>query len=422
MINNNNKIKRTLILDDDSVSRLICKSLVTSNSQAFCFATSKPKLALKGLNKGIFDRIILDLDMPEINGIEFILRLREMNFQGGLILISFHDIRILESARDLALSCKLNVLDIIRKPVTSAAIKKALSNTVVNSASPVSNSHEKIASHLVNNKEIQSELNSVTESLVLAFQPKYSMETEKISSVEVLSRWKIQGVLLSPDRFLSTAYASDLIHDLSLLIYKRALDGLQQLHNKGFMLSISVNFSMASLARPGFVEELYNIAYINGIDMNYIIIELTENQGYGSIQHYLEKIMFLVFKRFKVSLDDFGTGQSTLEHLRHIPFTEMKIDKVFIQKAWSDTRSTAILRSSIGLAKDLGMEVVAEGGESEKDWVFCKTLGCDYFQGFYKSKPVQMNDLMNMLAQENNIQDNLALQSHQDYSATYSLT
>ncbi|MBF8269829.1 MAG: histidine kinase [Gammaproteobacteria bacterium] len=125
-----------------------------------------------------------------------------------------------------------------------------------------------------------------------------------------------------------------------------------------------------------------------------VILEVTESQEMSNILGCVEKMMHLRMKRFGLSLDDFGTGHSSMEQLKRIPFTELKIDRAFVHGAVTKSSAKAILESSVDLGKRLKMDIVAEGAETKEECDLVKQLGCDYVQGFYYAKPMPGNELI----------------------------
>jgi len=128
-----------------------------------------------------------------------------------------------------------------------------------------------------------------------------------------------------------------------------------------------------------------------------IVLEVTETQAMTIAVDCLEALIKMRLKRFALSIDDFGTGSSSLAQLKNIPFTELKIDRAFVNGAAHDTSALAILETSISLAKKLGMEIVAEGAETREDWDLVEKLGCDYVQGFYCAKPMPNEELIEFM-------------------------
>jgi len=128
-----------------------------------------------------------------------------------------------------------------------------------------------------------------------------------------------------------------------------------------------------------------------------LVLEVTESQVTDNLTACQEIMMRLRLKKFGLSIDDFGTGNSSLVQLKHIPFTELKIDRAFVHGAATNSSARAILETSVDLARRLDMKTVAEGGETTEDWKLVEGLGVDYFQGYYCAKPMSAADLATFL-------------------------
>ena len=134
-----------------------------------------------------------------------------------------------------------------------------------------------------------------------------------------------------------------------------------------------------------------------GVDLSRVVIEVTESQVMSDVTGCLEIMMKLRMKKLGLSIDDFGTGNSSMEQLKRIPFTELKIDRAFVFGACNDSGAGAILESSVSLAKSLKMETVAEGAENREDWDLVESLGVDLVQGYYCAKPMPNAEFMQFL-------------------------
>jgi EAL domain-containing protein (putative c-di-GMP-specific phosphodiesterase class I) len=385
-----------LVLDDDVVQLKIAGAILDSLGYIDHICTDNPEVALSAINSLDIKFIFLDLNMPRTNGLDMIKTISTMNYNGSLALISAHDYRILESARDFATKNGLYVCSILRKPLSAEAVSRALLSGVLDRETP------RVAAPSSPNSvslcDLEDELSGITDCLDLVYQPKYNMKTEEVCGYEALARWKKDDHLLPPPCFLPLAYESGLIHELSMRIYELALESNRRFRDDGLTPSVAINFPMQTLSIPGFTDRMISAAERLAIPPSSIVIEVTEDQIYGSSKHYLDKLMHLIFFGMRMSIDDFGTGHSSLLQLKTIPFTELKVDRSFVQNASDDSRSAAIFQSSVRLGKSLGMVVVAEGGETRADWDFAKSLGCDNFQGFYKSKPISIESLHNLLS------------------------
>lgn len=339
-----------------------------------------------------YDLIISDLNMPEMNGVEFMRHASHSGFQGGMILFSGEDSRMLETALGLARAHGINILGALHKPLEPKELEK-----LVNSYEPeVSEErHYSPEKSISENELIDGIKGSADNRLHLVYQPKIDVKSGEVTGVETLARWwnKDRGIL-GPATFIPIAEASGQIDNLTNEIYKDALEQAVEWSRQGRQLRTAINISVNSFSNPEFCNFLIDTKNRNKLDFEQIVFEVTETQAMSLPEDCLEALMSLRLKRFGLSIDDFGTGSSSLAQLKNIPFSEMKIDRAFIHGAAGDPSALAILETSVDLARKLNMEIVAEGAETREDWDLVEQLGCDYVQGFYCAKPMRNEDLI----------------------------
>jgi EAL domain-containing protein (putative c-di-GMP-specific phosphodiesterase class I) len=159
------------------------------------------------------------------------------------------------------------------------------------------------------------------------------------------------------------------------------------------MVHVAVNLSMDNLASLEFFDTIVGFAADAEVPPQMIELEVTESRLMGDLRIPLEILTRLRLKRFRLSIDDFGTGNSSLAQLRDLPFDELKIDQSFVHDAWENEKLRTMFDSSLGLAKQLGMSVVAEGVEDQRDWDFLRKTECDIAQGYFIARPMPTEDL-----------------------------
>jgi len=331
------------------------------------------------------DIIISDLNMPEMNGVEFLRHLSEADYSGGVILFSAEDERILEVAKDLAKARNLNVLGYIPKPFKRKALEPLISgytphfSVTENTSSPLLDE--------ITEEELRAGING--DELRVAFQAKTAIATDKVIGVEALARWNhSERGMLPPQTFISLAERCQLIDELTYSMYRKTLSQVREWLDKDIILEVSINISVNSFTSDGFVDFLINTAEEYNVNPEMIILEITESQLMDNMLECLEKLIQLRMSNFGLSIDDFGTGHSNMSQLKQAPFTELKIDRAFVNGASEDATARSIFESSVNLAKKLNMSTVAEGVETKEDMALVKELGCDQIQGFYKAKPM----------------------------------
>jgi EAL domain-containing protein (putative c-di-GMP-specific phosphodiesterase class I) len=219
--------------------------------------------------------------------------------------------------------------------------------------------------------------------LINYYQPKVSLTTGLPEGVEALVRWQHpRDGLVFPDRFIGVAEAHGLIFDLTRQVIAGSLAAARSWRlATGSALRVAVNVSMDDLANLDFADAVATAAELAGVPAKELTLEVTESRLMHDLRIPLEVLTRLRMKRFRISIDDFGTGHSSLTQLRDMPFQEMKIDRGFVHGAATDPTLRAILEASVTLAKQLGMQIVAEGVEDQADWDLVQRVGCDAAQG-----------------------------------------
>ncbi len=401
---------KILIVDDDTFMLKLLTRMLTKQGYTSVNSCDNGRDALKLIDNAYTcpDLILLDLNMPDMDGIEFVRYLVDRQFHGDLILVSGEDDRMLKTAEKLVHAHKIPMLGYLHKPVNpdklSEIIKKWEPHSLEN----------KLQS---NNKIYDAEALRFAIShreLVNYYQPKVSVATGEVMGVETLVRWHhpIDG-LIFPDRFIGIAEANDLINELTTFVLTDALTQAKIWQQSGLILRVAINVSMDNLASLDFQDLVVNLVTKAGLSPQKIVLEVTESQLMGADTRIpLEILTRLRLKRFHLSIDDFGTGHSSLSQLRDIPFDELKIDQGFVHRAWADDTLRAIYDASLSMAKQLGMEVVAEGVEDRNDWELLRQTGCDLAQGNFVSRPLQADEFSNWIIEwQERVRNGLILDS-----------
>jgi len=331
--------------------------------------------------------ILLDLNMPEMDGIEFVRHLVERDYNGSLILISGEDERMLRAVEKLVQAHKISVLGYIQKPVKPEVLLMLLEKW----SFPLQKSTQ-VAKKIYGANEIRASIKNG--EFVNYYQPQVMVRTGEVVGVETLVRWHhpIYGMVL-PDQFISVAEEYNLIEELTRAVFTNVLAQAKAWQQAGLELRVAINVSVGSLTSLDFLDFVTGVTAKAGVPPQMVVLEVTESQLMQDVRVALEILTRLRLKRFRLAIDDFGTGHSSLAQLRDIPFDELKIDQGFVHRAWVDERLRAIYDASLALAKQLDMEVVAEGVADQDDWDLLRRTGCDLAQGSFISQPVLPVDL-----------------------------
>ncbi len=376
------------MLDDESFMLKLLNRILTNLGFTSVTLCDNGRAALERVAKADAPNVILlDLNMPEMDGIEFVRHLVDQHYAGSLILVSGEDERILQTTEKLVRAHKIPILGYLHKPVKPDALSALLEKWAPPSAEAAGSAKKVYVADDLRAAMAKSEL-------VNYYQPKVSVATGEVVGVETLVRWQhpVDGVIF-PDQFISVAEASGLINALTQVVFTAAVTQAKVWQQAHLDLRIAVNVSMDNLASLDFLNFVAELAAKVGIAPQNVVLEVTESRLMQDTRAPLEILTRLRLKRFRLSIDDFGTGHSSLAQLRDIPFDELKIDQGFVHRAWKDETLRAMYDASLSLARQLGMEVVAEGVEDRDDWDLLRRTGCDLAQGAFVSRPMLAENL-----------------------------
>jgi diguanylate cyclase (GGDEF)-like protein len=237
------------------------------------------------------------------------------------------------------------------------------------------------------------------DQIVLHYQPQADLATGRIVGVEALVRWRHpQHGLLPPDDFVPLAENTGIIRPLTWCVLRAALEQNRQWARNGLELRVSVNISARSLLDAGFAEHVGRLLEEAGVPADRLELELTETAIMTDPDRSLRILRDLASRGIALSIDDFGTGYSSMAYLKNLPVREIKIDRGFITHMDTDSSDAAIVCSTLDLARDLGLTVVAEGVETQAVRRRLTDLGCPTMQGFLLSKPLAASDLSEWMA------------------------
>jgi EAL domain-containing protein (putative c-di-GMP-specific phosphodiesterase class I) len=238
--------------------------------------------------------------------------------------------------------------------------------------------------------------------LLLHFQPKAELRTGEVRGAEALVRWQhpVRG-LLYPDEFIPLAQHTGLIRPLTLHVIDEALRQASEWHRAGHQLRVAVNLAMRNLLDLSFPDDVAGLLDKWEVRPDRLELEITESTIMGDPFRARQVLQRLNEMGVRLSIDDFGTGYSSLGYLKRLPVSEIKIDKSFVMNMTQDENDAVIVRSTIDLGRNLGLEVVAEGVESEEIWRVLERFGCDTAQGYFLSRPVPPAELTEWLLSGN---------------------
>ncbi len=379
------KSGRLLVIDDEPD---ICDFIKeVAEEQGFDVATAENfdqfSTAYRSFEPSV---IVLDLRMPEVDGIELLRFLAKETCRAHIVLMSGLDQKVLHTASQLGATHGLRMLDALQKPILLPELERVLSR--------VSGEERPITEHDLGNAISAGEL-------VLHYQPKVKLGSQgsrEVGSLEALVRWDRPGHgLIPPDEFIPLAENTGLIDSLTDYVLHAALKQIAEWRKHGSSVAVAVNLAPQLLSDLDLPDRLSDLLAEYGVDGSVLIVEVTESAAMTDAARTMDILTRLRLKGIELSMDDFGTGYSSLVELYRMPFSEMKIDKSFVIDVNRDKEAEVIVRSIVDLGHNLGLKVCAEGVETEQAMDFLRAIKCDLAQGYYISKPLPPSDAMALI-------------------------
>ncbi|MFT5655332.1 MAG: EAL domain-containing protein (putative c-di-GMP-specific phosphodiesterase class I) [Arenicella sp.] len=372
-------IRKLLVVDDEiDFGRYVRE---VAESQGFEVLLTDNPMEFSALYSDNLDVVVLDLFMPGADGIELLRFLADNNSQASVVFMSGKDNSVLYTAKELATEQGISVLGTLQKPFRARELEVILNKYVKSSLKATADND------LVSLDDLAQAIEDKV--FFLVYQPQVSINDRELIGVEALVRWKhpVKG-MIPPNYFIPMAEENDMISAITSFTTKAAIRQQGIWKSQGKNLRVSVNMSPKIFDDLDLPKKIEACASNLGADISKLMIEVTETALTTNLARYMDVLSRLRMKGFGLSIDDFGTGYSSLQQLIRVPFSELKIDQAFIRKLTTDKECYTISKISIMLAHELGMSVVAEGIESEKEWSILKKLGCDQGQGYWIGRPM----------------------------------
>jgi len=384
---------RFLIVEDQGVQRCVLVSLLEHLGARHVVSAEDGRVALGMLREGErpVDVIISDLDMPEMDGLELIRHLGEGGGNYSLIVASALDRSIVSSVEAMARSYGVRLRGPVEKPVPAERLRELLE---LHARAGV--------------RELPAPQRAFTVDDVLAglrggqfvpyFQPKVHMRSGTVRGAEALARWQhpTEGVV-GAVRFIPLLERSGYIGEFTGMMVRAAAGACRVWRELGYDVGLSINLSPAALTDVRLAHAMVQLVRAEGLKPRDVTFEVTESSMAANLGLALENLSRLRMRGFGLSVDDYGTGYSSMQQLTRIAFTELKIDQAFVRHAALHRTSLAMLESSLEMAGKLRIQAVAEGIETRDEWELLSGLGCDMAQGYYFARPMAAGDFLGWL-------------------------
>lgn len=331
--------------------------------------------------------VVLDLNMPNSDGITLMRQLRELRCDAQVLMVSGCDARTLQTVSELGRGYGLKVLGTVQKPASVGAVEQLLRAT-------------NLAPPNIGARDLQDAL---TEGAIkVQYQPKlhWRQDAWQIGSVEALARWEHPRLgPISPLQFIKVAEESNLIGRLTESVINQALQQVRQWIHSGIGIPVAVNLSPLLVTDLSLPDRIRSLLQKYRVDSAHFAVEVTESAAITESRDAMDVLTRLRVLGVGLAIDDFGTGSSSLLQLFRMPFNELKIDQCFVMQIPESEEARRIVKATVDLAHSIGISACAEGVESESVLEQLRGMGCDMAQGYYISPPVPAEKLPTLLSQ-----------------------
>lgn len=378
-------VRTVLVVDDDRTILIIAKEILERLGvpRVECFEAAQAALDWIDSATSPPDLVVCDLNMPDLDGIELLRQLRTRKLPGCVAISTGEDERIFQTALQLVRAQGMRCAGGLRKPITIDTMRALIEEA----HRLLAQLPKQAAKRVFGADELAEAIRGGR--IFNVYQPQVRPSDGALEAVEALVRWAHpnEGTVF-PDQFIGTAEENGLIDELAWAVMKAAFDDRRRWLEAGIAVRMAVNVSMDNLQALEFPDRLAELAKAHGMPLDALVLEITESRLMRDPVATLDILARLRLKHVRLSIDDFGTGHSSLAQLRDVPFDELKIDRGFVQGAFRSPTHRAIVEASLGMAQKLGVQTVAEGVEDAADWEFVRSRGCDLVQGYFVARPM----------------------------------
>lgn len=378
---------KMLIVEDCPAQQLYAGQLLKQLKIQHISYASDGELALELLKQQQTDVMLIDLEMPQMNGVELLRSIAKQQLCQAVIITSAKDALLLNSVATMAEADGLQVLGTLAKPLNKELLSLCLSRR----KAEVWPANFEVKTPVFDQKLLRKAISE--QQFSLCYQPIADMSSGQIIAVEVLARWSQPELgMVRPDVFIAAAEQWGLINELTLLLLDKALQQLQQWQQLGLLVQLSFNLSPLSLSDAAFVQQLQHKVRQAGIKPKLICFEVTETQDFTQVSAAIESLANLRLAGFGIAIDDYGTGFANAQQLSRIPATRLKLDRSLTNGVSKRPQQRLVLENTIQLAYKLGLSLIAEGVEKLADAMVIKRCGINLVQGYLYYKPLTAND------------------------------
>lgn len=388
-------LKQILIVEDEPFQRAIMVKMFAQLTQAKIEVAEDGIEALQLMTQlPELDLIVCDLSMPRMDGVELVRKLADNRHDPILILASATATEVINSVKEMAYSYGFSQVYCLEKPIVHRQMADTIKqiNHYLNQQKP----NWSNANYTPSDQEIIQAI--ANNEIHPFFQPQIDLETGRVCGTEVLARWKHpQHGLIMPGKFIPHLTRLNLNEKLNQQMLFQSARYACEWQNLGYEIGLSININPTQLTDVRFADQCLAILSHTGFPAHLLTIEVTENELSPNLAHMLDTLNRLRLNGINISLDDFGTGHSSLMQMTTMPLNEIKIDQYFVSRLLNDNKCLAAAISTLALGHNLGVDVIAEGVEDNETIATLYRLGCKNVQGFYFSKALPHQQFLTWL-------------------------
>jgi len=366
--------KRLAVLDDDE-DFCAFVARVATDSGYDVFATTRPRELLQHVRDNRVAVVVLDLRIPQTDGVEVLRHLASAAIAATILLVSGVADRVLDTALRIGQERGLRMGGFLQKPFRADDLREKLADI------------ERASGAIIDDVRLRDAI--FGNEFILHYQPIQELSTQRIRAVETLVRWDRKDAgLMMPGEFIPLAEQSGLIDSLTEWVTAMAIQQLAEWQRGGLDLIVSINISTACLHDYRFPDRMEALCRSAGVEPDSVAVELTETATMRDAIQLMDVLTRIRLKGFRLSLDDFGTGYSSLVQLKRLPFSAIKIDQSFVVSMLDSVEDGIIVDTILGMARNLKLKTIAEGVQSPAIMSALAEKGCDYAQGYHIARPL----------------------------------